>query len=570
VAWPRRLAGALLLLLAAPAGAAPPVVVSPGPEAVAVTVYRNPGRQAESLDLDDLRGYALITETRTVRLPAGTSVVRFEGVSDGIVPASAIAQGLPGSPGEKNRDARLISAGSLVEAALGRRVHVRRTDRKTGRVSEEEATILSGPGGIVLKTRQGFEALRCTGLPETLIYDSLPQGLSDKPTLAVTTASPEATVATVRLSYLATGFDWHANYVAEAAADGRTLDLFAWLTLANGNDGSFADARTMAVAGKANAEDKEEERPDAAGISLECWPQGRTHEIPERGREVRDMLNELPQSFAEEGAIVVTGTRIARPNLTSATPIVTVMATQEELGDLKLYRIPIPVTVAAHAQKQVALLARKAVPFERRYGYWLGTRNRDQDSTPVPVGLLLRMQNRKDKGLGLPLPQGRIALFQPVDGQSLLVGETAIDDSAVGQELEIFVGESPDVRIAHRIVRDGHEAEDEAADDDDDDEARDKSKRRRHPHYDSYYNPRPELHEVELSNATAREAIVEVTIAVDQPWEAVKPSRHLGVKNGRQLWLARVPANGRAKLRFTLRPVPALLPKRESPDTEED
>ena len=32
---------------------------------------------------------------------------------------------------------------------------------------------------------------------------------------------------------LATGFDWAANYVAELSADGRSVDLLAWLTLAN-------------------------------------------------------------------------------------------------------------------------------------------------------------------------------------------------------------------------------------------------------------------------------------------------------------------------------------------------
>ncbi|MBV9932391.1 MAG: hypothetical protein JO013_15805 [Alphaproteobacteria bacterium] len=560
----RRLLSALLLLAASAtaAFAAPPVVVSPRAEAVAVTVYRAPLRSDADLDLDWLRGYALITETRTVRLPAGTSVVRFEGVSDGIIPASAIAQGLPGPPGEKNRDARLISAASLVEAALGRRVHVRRTDRKTGRITESEAILLSGPDGIVLQTREGFEALRCAGLPETLVYDSLPAGLTDKPTLAVTTTSPEVTVATVRLSYLATGFDWRANYVAEVAPDGRTLDLFAWLTLANGNGESFADARTMAVAGKPNAEDKQEEQPDAGEIQLRCWPQGRTHEIPLTGLPaVGDTLNSLPQTYASD-AIVVTGTRIPKPNLESPIPITTVVATQEELGDLKLYRIPIPVTVAARGQKQVALLARKAVTFERRYSFWLRTDDRDPDPEPVPVSMLLRMENRKEKGLGLPLPQGKAAVFQSAHGQPLLVGETAIEDSAVGQQVELSVGQSNDVRIAHRIVRKGDEG------DDDDGAGEAVERKHRRARYDPTYNPRPELHEVELSNAGPVEALVEVIIAVNQPWEAVRPSVRLGVKDGRKLWLARVPAQGRARLSFTLRPVPKLLPRR--PDDERD
>ena len=43
------------------------------------------------------------------------------------------------------------------------------------------------------------------------------------------------------------------------------------------------------------------------------------------------------------------------------------MARQEDLGDLKLYRLPEPVTVAAYGQKQVAFLQRPAVPVELVY-----------------------------------------------------------------------------------------------------------------------------------------------------------------------------------------------------------
>ena len=52
---------------------------------------------------------------------------------------------------------------------------------------EQEAVIRSGAGGaVVLADRAtGFEALRCTGLPETLVYDGVPAGLSARPTLSV-------------------------------------------------------------------------------------------------------------------------------------------------------------------------------------------------------------------------------------------------------------------------------------------------------------------------------------------------------------------------------------------------
>ena len=66
----------LLSLAAAAPAAAQQVVTSSGPEAVSVTVYRNPN--GDRMDLEWLSGYALITETRTVSLPAGASVIHQE------------------------------------------------------------------------------------------------------------------------------------------------------------------------------------------------------------------------------------------------------------------------------------------------------------------------------------------------------------------------------------------------------------------------------------------------------------------------------------------------------------
>ena len=109
------------------------VVTSPAPERVSVTVYRNPDRGLQPLNLQWLGGYALVSETRRVRLPAGESELRFEGVTSGIVPQSAIVTGLGEAVLEKNRDARLLSPGALLDASLGERLHLRRTSRATGR-----------------------------------------------------------------------------------------------------------------------------------------------------------------------------------------------------------------------------------------------------------------------------------------------------------------------------------------------------------------------------------------------------------------------------------------------------
>lgn len=521
-----RRAGLLLLLAAAWPAAAQPIVTSPGPEKVSVTIYRNPNGGGE-MDLEWLGGYAFITETRTVSLPAGDSVIRFEGVAGNILPASVIIRNLPRQPAEKNYDARLLSAGALVDAFLGRQVHIRRTNSATGRTTETEAIIRSGPDGIVLQTAEGIEALRCSGLPETLVYSEVPPGLSDKPTLAVTTSSPEPVTATVSLSYLAGQFDWRANYVANLAPDGRTLDLFAWLTLANANDESFVGASTQAVAGKPNREEDEDEEaePLSPEIRLHCWPSGTTSDTP---YQIVPPGVRADADFGE-GDIIVTGSRIPMPNLMSMSPVTVISAALETLGDLKLYRIPEPVTVAANAQKQVALLHKEKVRFERLYGIRLGAADDYGEEDPRPASILLRTRNVEARGLGVPLPSGTAAVFGEAAGRPMLVGQALIYDTPVGQDLELLVGQSPDVAAIQRVlIRPGQ---------DDDDLPRD--------------------YEIVLSNASRAAAEVEVRLTLDEEEHRLaKASHKLRRKNGSPLWRARVPAGGRARLTYTIEPQP--------------
>jgi len=528
---------AFLLLCLAPAApsAARELVVSPAPESVSVTVYRNPQRGSDPIDLQWLEGFALITERRTISIPAGESEIRFVGVAGGILPQSAIVSGLPTGVGEKNRDARLLSPGALIDASLGKRVHIRRTNPVTGAVTESEAVIRSGPQGIILQTAEGVEALRCTGLPETPFYDQVPAGLSDKPTLAVTTSSAAPATVTVSLSYLASDFDWQAYYVVDVAPGGKTFDIFAWLTLANGNDESFVDAQTHAVAGTLNREEEDRERAYAPQIDLRCWPQGRTHEIPLQSLPTAPPFAGAPTSYASDGQdIVVTGSRIRRENLMSSSPVTVLNAQQEELGDLKLYRIPEPVTVAAHAQKQVALLRRTGVPFDRLYA---GSVRLNDEMEPAPLSILLRTKNETKKRLGLPLPAGGLAVFEQAEGRRMLVGENGIADTAIGQDIEIYVGEVPDIQIASRMI-------DEVEDENDD-----WSRRR---------------FEIEITNASPHAAKVEVELPLFDEVLIVKPSGKLGNKNGRRLWIVKVPARGRARLTY------GVVPEPEKPDPDDE
>src|SRR5271170_5420511 len=170
----------LAWILATAPAAADDIAASP-PAQLSVTVYRAPFRAAGSIDLDQLAGFALVSEVRTVHLPAGLSRLRFEGVADGIEPASAIVTGLPPGVIEKNREGKLLSPSALIAASSGKPVTLLRTNRKTGKQQRLDGTLLAdAEGGVVFQTSEGIEALRCSGLPETFSFAGI-DGLAAKP-----------------------------------------------------------------------------------------------------------------------------------------------------------------------------------------------------------------------------------------------------------------------------------------------------------------------------------------------------------------------------------------------------
>lgn len=489
-------------------------VTSSEVKAVSVTLYRDPARGEGAMNAANPGGYALITETRTITIPAGESNIRFEGVAEGMFPETAIITGLPGGVREKNRDARLISPAGLVDAYLMRSVHLKRTNRQTGKVTEQDAILRAGPyGGVVLETSEGVEALGCSGLPERMLFDGVPDGLAAKPTLSVQTISERAVTVTIQLSYIAQGFDWSANYVAEVNEDGKTLDLFAWATIANGGAQSFVRANTQAVAGQPNKEaNREPPPPPQPALNLQCWPLDITsthprqylYQVPPPAPPPSPVFAPEPQSEDYQD-IIVTGTIAKRS-------AVAIQAVQEELGDLKLYRIPEPVTIAAQSQKQVAMLQKTGVKFERIYAASVN----DFDEEPIAVPFLLRMKNVKDKGLGLPMPAGGVVLFEPVGGTTLLAGQDDVADRAIGDDVEFKVGSSPDVRAGLKRTLD---------------------------------TPKKRSYRLTLTNARA----VAVTAEILIPYELANTPKGLVRKNGGWMWRTTVPANGEAGLGYELK-----------------
>jgi hypothetical protein len=511
--------------------------VAPPPSDVSVTVYRAPNRASGAIDLDRLEGFALISETRTVHLSAGLSQLRFEGVADGIEPASAIVTGLPAGVMEKNREGKLLSPAALIAAAVGNPVMLLRTDKGTGRLQRLTGTLMSDAGGgVVFKTAEGIEALRCSGLPETFSFSGVTD-LKATPTLSVMVRNTEASTHTVTLSYLARGFDWAADYVGTLSGDGKTLDLGAWVTLANGNGVGFPAARAQVVAGRVNRENGGDgagdiQPLDAGGaIVAQCWPQGSTSDAPESilvagmasGQmdrlTMKSAMFAAPASAAMEEVVLT-----ARRNVQ-----------QEQLGDLKLYRIPDRTTVASRQSKQVRLMDRSGIPVNRVYGADFAANGA---AVTAAASVLLRTMNNTANHLGLPLPSGRIAVFAARDGAKVLLHEAGMRDLAVDEEVEIDLGESPDVQIAAQREKTNI----------------DPAGIQNLPLVPGVTMVRSakvdNVNRVLIRNARAAPIAFELRLRLPEGGRIVRADHPLATKNGRPIFRLTIPANDSVTLRF--------------------
>ena len=475
-------ASAALALLGATAHAEDVQVISPRPDSVSVTIYR------------DL--FALITETRTVELPDGPVTLVFDGVVETLIPQSAVVVDTQRPVAESNFDFERVTPAALLDKSIGKQVTLTRTNRATGKAGQVAATVIAAnTDGVVFRTTEGNEALYCSGLPEMLTFESIPDDLHAAPRLSIRLAAGAPGKRQVRVSYLAHGFAWSADYLAFLGAqpggqtDTGTMDLAGWITLRNLTDSTFRNAEVQLVAGKLNLLDAEEERgsslygntqwaptdealqslrDDRLQVMIEelaaddddrfdadlfygCYPLGNTsmpgsavgyvdsitaQDIGKFPGVHREAMGVVGSEDLEE--VIVTGFRAS-------------MAVRENLADYQLYRLPVHTDLNARQTKQVAFLRKPEVKVDRFYGLRIAA---DEDYDPyygydedsMPLSVKVAWRNREADGLGEPLPAGLVRFFSGESG-GVFVGDARIEDSAVGTPVEVSIGRATDLTL---------------------------------------------------------------------------------------------------------------------------
>jgi hypothetical protein len=341
---------------------------------------------------------ALIKDLRRVTLTQGENRLAWRNVSQRIRPETALLSEAAGNLRpvllEQNFDFDLLTPESLLQKYVGRTVRVVRTN-DAGQRTSEEAQVLAASEGAILRYADRIE----TGVVGHLAFPDVPEDLRDRPTLVLHLTAAAGGAGDLELSYLSGGMGWKADYVADLARDGRTMDLNGWVTLTNESGVAYRQAQVQLVAG-----------------------------------EVNRVEPPLPPAPMARGMVMA-----------EAAP----MPAEESLYEYHLYTLPRLTDVQNNQTKQVALLAASRVPVTRElmvFGQPYAYRAQAPDGwTKLPVEARLGFVNRGGD-LGIPLPAGIVRVYSKDSrGNAQFVGEDSIEHTPKNESLALKLGESFDV-----------------------------------------------------------------------------------------------------------------------------
>lgn len=365
---------------------------SGGPDAVSLTIYN--------------QNIALVEDTRSLNVPAGRSRREFPGVSASIRPETVGLSGRGLSVVEQNFDYDLLTPDKLMQSAVGDEIGIVRTNPGSGAQETQRARVLAANQGVVLAVDGHIEVLRDDGVPTRVIFDEVPANLRPRPTLSVTLDAEGAGRRDVTLTYLTTGLQWKADYVARFDEAAGKLDLTGWITLTNQSGVTFTGADTRVVAG------------DVALVANDPYG-GRGGYRPAPPRAVRG-------DGTEQGSA-------------------------QGLADVYVYPLPEPVTVANNQTKQVGLIDVAGVPASKRYLF--ETFNFTTETEPRAADVAVVFSNSRASGVGTQLPAGVARVYvNDVNGEPRFIGEDQVAHTPAGSDIVITTGQAFDVTVQPRVI----------------------------------------------------------------------------------------------------------------------
>ena len=375
--------------------------------------------EAETSTLKDQQSVALtiynsnvgvVKETRLVNLPQGIHTLRFNDVPGRIDPATVNLKSLVEAAGvrilEQNFEYDLVTQQKLLEKFVGQKVDLVWLNPDTKKEETVEATLLSTQGGNIFQMGDKISL----GHPGRIVLSKIPEGLSLKPALFWLLENKLAGAQRLEVTYLTSGINWKADYLAILNPADTQLDLTGSVTIENRSGAGYRNAVLRLVAGDVQRV-REEKIPDRAAPRMAAAPM------------------EAASQFKEESFF-----------------------------EYHLYTLDRGTTLRDNQTKQLLLFNSPQVPVSKLYllqgqphYYWSRYDLRGQKPK---VGVFLEMVNRQENRLGMPLPKGTVRVYKAdQDGTLQFAGEDRIDHTPKNEKFKVKIGEVFDV-AAERVQTD--------------------------------------------------------------------------------------------------------------------
>ena len=350
----------------------------------------------------------LVKDTRLIDLKPGIQELKFMDVAGKIDPTTVHIKSLINDSSlnvlEQNYEYDLLSPQKLLEKFVGQKVELATINPETKKEEVVEAILLSTQGGNIFQIGDKIHISH----PGRILLSRIPENLIPQPTLVWVLENKLSKPQKLEASYLTSGVNWKADYVAVLNQLDTLTDLTGWVTIDNRSGATYQNALLKLVAGDIHRVQAEMRMDDARPIAA---------------------AKEAGQQFKEESFF-----------------------------EYHLYTLDRRTTIKDNQTKQMTLLDANQVPLKKLFifaGYPQYYYYRvDQRSDKQKVGVFLELENTKKNNLGIPLPKGTIRVYkEDKDGSLQFIGEDRIDHTPKDEKFKIKIGEAFDV-VGERIQTD--------------------------------------------------------------------------------------------------------------------
>jgi len=361
---------------------------------VAVTIYNS--------------NVGLVKDTRLIDFKPGIHELKFMDVAAKIDPTTVHIKSLINGSSlnvlEQNYEYDLLNPQKLLEKFVGQKVQLATINPETKKEEIVEAILLSTQGGNIFQIGDKIHI----GHYGRVLLSKIPENLIPQPTLVWMVENKLLKPQKIEASYLTSGINWKADYVAVLNKSDTMTDLTGWVTIDNRSGATYQNALLKLVAGDIHRVQGEMRMDYARPMAS---------------------AKELSQQFKEESFF-----------------------------EYHLYTLDRRTTIKDNQTKQMTLLDANQVPIKKHFifagspQYYYYQMN--QGSNKQKVGVFLELENTKKNNLGIPLPKGTIRVYkEDKDGSLQFVGEDRIDHTPKDEKFKIKIGEAFDV-VGERVQTD--------------------------------------------------------------------------------------------------------------------